>query len=66
MFWAILIFSRAVVDHAPQFCCSAYGSTKRYKSMERIFKVNDSTVVAASGEISDFQYIQVHGVHGGG
>jgi hypothetical protein len=35
----------------------AYGSTKRYKSIERIKRVNDHVVVAASGEISDFQYI---------
>ena len=36
----------------------AYGSTKRYKSVTRIVKVNDSTIVGASGEISDFQYIK--------
>lgn len=36
----------------------AYGSTKRYKSLERIFKVNDRCMVAASGEVSDFQQIQ--------
>lgn len=35
----------------------AYGSTKRYKSLERVKKVNDRCVVAASGEISDFQQI---------
>lgn len=37
----------------------SYGSTKRYKDVQRIFRVNDSCVVAASGEISDFQHIQV-------
>jgi hypothetical protein len=36
----------------------AYGSTKRYKSLERIFRVNGRTAVAAGGEISDFQYLQ--------
>ncbi|KAI7846152.1 hypothetical protein COHA_000322 [Chlorella ohadii] len=35
----------------------AYGSTKRYKSFERLRKVNDVCVVGASGELSDFQYI---------
>ena len=35
----------------------AYGSTKRYKSVQRILRVNDTTIVGASGEISDFQYI---------
>ena len=36
----------------------AYGSTKRYKSIQRLYKVNDSTVIGASGELSDFQYLQ--------
>lgn len=35
----------------------AYGSTKRYKSFERMKKVNDTCVVAAGGELSDFQHI---------
>lgn len=35
----------------------AYGSTKRYKSFERLFKVNDACVLGAGGELSDFQYI---------
>lgn len=35
----------------------AYGSTKRYKSVQRIKQVNSKVVIAASGEISDFQYI---------
>jgi 20S proteasome subunit beta 7 len=35
----------------------AYGSTKRYKSFERLNKVNDSCVIAAGGELSDFQHI---------
>jgi 20S proteasome subunit beta 7 len=36
---------------------AAYGSTKRYKSVQRIKTVNSKVVIAASGEISDFQYI---------
>ncbi|KAG2447740.1 hypothetical protein HYH02_007200 [Chlamydomonas schloesseri] len=35
----------------------AYGSTKRYKSTQRLYRVNDKCVVAAGGEISDFQHI---------
>ena len=35
----------------------SYGSTKRYKSFERLLKVNDAVIVAAGGELSDFQYI---------
>ena len=36
---------------------AAYGSTKRYKSFERLTKVNSSCVVGAGGELSDFQQI---------
>lgn len=36
----------------------SYGSTKRYKDVQRIFKVNNACFIGASGEISDFQYIQ--------
>eukprot|EP00798_Chlamydomonas_sp_ICE-L_P020095 gene20095-26813_t len=36
---------------------AAYGSTKRYKTVQRVFKVNDNVVLGASGEISDHQYI---------
>lgn len=36
----------------------SYGSTKRYKSFERLTKVNGATVLGAGGELSDFQYIQ--------
>lgn len=35
----------------------SYGSTKRYKSFERLRKVNDRTVIGAGGELSDFQYL---------
>ncbi|KFM26878.1 Proteasome subunit beta type-4 [Auxenochlorella protothecoides] len=35
----------------------AYGSTKRYKSFQRLTKVNNCTVLGAGGELSDYQYI---------
>ncbi|KAJ4772412.1 Proteasome subunit beta type [Rhynchospora pubera] len=35
----------------------SYGSTLRYKSVERIKQVGDHTLIGASGEISDFQEI---------
>lgn len=35
----------------------SYGSTKRYKSFQRLRKVNDRTVIGAGGELSDFQYL---------
>lgn len=39
------------------FPAASYGSTIRYKSIERLHKVNDHTLLGASGEISDYQYI---------
>lgn len=35
----------------------SYGSTKRYKSVDRLVRINDRTVLGASGELSDLQYI---------
>jgi len=37
---------------------ASYGSMARYKSVQRIAKVNDGAIVGASGEFSDFQYIK--------
>jgi 20S proteasome subunit beta 7 len=36
----------------------SYGSTKRYKSFPRLTKANETTLVGAGGELSDFQYLQ--------
>ena len=44
--------------HPRALCAAAYGSTKRYKSVQRILEVNRRCIVGASGEISDFQQIQ--------
>ena len=38
-----------------QFIAS-YGSTARYMDVQRLYPVGDSTVLAAGGDISDFQY----------
>ena len=35
----------------------SYGSTKRYKSFERLKKINSKTIIGAGGELSDFQHI---------
>ena len=45
-------------DSQRRSCAASYGSTKRYKSVQRIFEINKRCVVGASGEISDFQQIQ--------
>ena len=44
--------------HTGRRRAGSYGSTKRYKSFERLVRVNDVTVLGAGGELSDFQYIQ--------
>jgi 20S proteasome subunit beta 7 len=36
----------------------SYGSMARFKNIERLTKVGDYTCIGASGEISDYQYIQ--------
>ena len=35
----------------------SYGSTKRYKNLQRMRVVNASTVIGFTGELSDFDYI---------
>jgi len=37
---------------------ASYGSLARFRSVERLKAVNESTLIGASGEFSDFQYIQ--------
>ncbi|KAJ3084800.1 Proteasome subunit beta type-7 [Quaeritorhiza haematococci] len=39
-------------------CLASYGSLARFRDVERLTKVGDHTVVGASGDISDYQYIQ--------
>jgi 20S proteasome alpha/beta subunit len=34
-----------------------YGNLARYPKTQRVFKVNDTTVIASSGDIADFQYL---------
>lgn len=36
---------------------ASYGNMKRYKNVRRISKVGDNTIIAASGEYSDFQFL---------
>jgi len=37
---------------------ASYGRLSRYRSEQRIHRVHESCVVGASGDISDFQYLQ--------
>jgi len=36
----------------------SYGSLARFTEIERVMKVNDKTVLAAGGDIADFQYLK--------
>ncbi len=37
---------------------ASYGSLARFKGVQRLHPVGDYTVVGASGDLSDFQYLQ--------
>ncbi|KAI3381081.1 hypothetical protein SNEBB_001427 [Seison nebaliae] len=37
---------------------ASYGSMARFRSVDRIFRVNDSTIVAASGDIADIDHLK--------
>lgn len=37
----------------------SYGSLARYRCVERLVKVNEKTIMAASGDIADFEYLSV-------
>lgn len=36
----------------------SYGSLAKFRSVERIIKVNNSTVLGVTGDIADFQYLK--------
>lgn len=39
-------------------CLASYGSLARFKDVQRLHQVTDTTVLGASGDISDFQSVQ--------
>lgn len=52
----------------------SYGSLARFPDLQRLFKVNDTTVIGFSGDLSDYQYLRdvverkqiEEDIHGGG
>ena len=36
----------------------SYGSLARYRSVSRIMKVNDNTVIGGTGDYADFQHLK--------
>jgi hypothetical protein len=47
---------RATYAHTPH--SASYGSLARFKSIQRLHAVGNTTVLGASGDMSDFQYVQ--------
>ena len=45
-------------SHLTHTSTASYGSLARFKSIQRLHSVGSSTVLGASGDLSDFQYIQ--------
>ncbi|RKP13927.1 nucleophile aminohydrolase [Piptocephalis cylindrospora] len=39
-------------------CLASYGSLARFRDVERLFEVTNSTLIGTSGDISDLQYIK--------
>lgn len=37
---------------------ASYGNSQRFKDVRRMMKVGDKTIIGASGEMSDFQYLE--------
>lgn len=38
----------------------SYGSMARFRNIDRVFKINETTVIGASGDYADFQFIKKH------
>jgi 20S proteasome subunit beta 7 len=54
-------FARISVSFFLSLLCdstASYGSLARFKDVQRLHPVGNNTVVAASGDMSDFQHIQ--------
>ena len=39
-------------------CSGSYGTLARFRSISRLSKVNDTTLVGASGDVADCQYVK--------
>jgi 20S proteasome subunit beta 7 len=46
-----------LIDELNELIVGSYGSTLRYKSVERLKPIGKHSLLGASGEISDFQEI---------
>lgn len=38
----------------------SYGSLARFRNIDRVFKINDNTIIGVSGDYADFQFIKKH------
>lgn len=53
----MLMFCSSLCSDSDIYLTGSYGSTLRYKSVERIKPIGKHSLLGASGEISDFQEI---------
>lgn len=51
-----LIFEGGVMLAADTL--GSYGSLAKFRDIERVIKVNDSTILGATGDIADFQHLK--------
>jgi 20S proteasome subunit beta 7 len=52
---SLIINLCSLINHA---CIGSYGSLARFRDIKRLYPVGESTIVGASGDLSDYQYIQ--------
>lgn len=38
----------------------SYGSLARYHNVDRVFKINEHTILGAGGDYADFQFLKRH------
>ena len=53
----LLFRSKLTSPPLPPLLSGSYGSTKRYKSFQRLASIGKATILGAGGELSDFQYL---------
>lgn len=54
--WNYATYCTTITDST--YPIASYGSLARFKSIQRLHSVGKSTIIGASGDMSDFQYIQ--------
>lgn len=58
--WQLTVYHHAYVRTLMRssFSIASYGSLARFRDIQRLHPVGEHTIIGASGDISDYQYIQ--------